>query len=213
MFLIFDTETTTFPSKYLASTHPDQARIVQLACLLLDEKFNEVECYNKLFKLDKSVIISDGAYRQHKKSWDMCNQDGILPIVAMEKFQSLSLQAKLKVGHNTQFDRQLIDIEDEILTGATSIYKAWKPEEVVCTMTLMTPLCKLPHARRNAFNSSWKWPKLQEAHKFAFGEEFESAHDALADVRATARLFKWLIDNKHYNLCPNQPQQQQTTLT
>ncbi len=35
----------------------------------------------------------------------------------------------------------------------------------------------------------YKWPKLQETYKFLFGEEFEGAHDAMADVRACARIY------------------------
>ena len=41
MTLVFDTETTTFPSPKLAASHPYQARIVQLAWVLLDEQFKE----------------------------------------------------------------------------------------------------------------------------------------------------------------------------
>lgn len=34
-----------------------------------------------------------------------------------------------------------------------------------------------------------KWPKLQELYKVLFGHSFEGAHNAMADVVATKRLF------------------------
>jgi DNA polymerase III epsilon subunit-like protein len=35
----------------------------------------------------------------------------------------------------------------------------------------------------------FKWPKLQELHRAVFGSYFEGAHDALFDVRATAKCY------------------------
>jgi hypothetical protein len=35
----------------------------------------------------------------------------------------------------------------------------------------------------------YKWPKLSELHIKLFGEDFDGAHDALADIEATARCF------------------------
>lgn len=197
MFLIFDTETTTFPSKYLPANHPDQARIVQLACLLVDKDFNELECYNTLFKLGPDTKISDGAFQQHKKTWEMCAKEGIEPSVGMLKFQELHSKAQHLVAHNGQFDLQLLNIEHNVM----GIYD-FLPHQSICTMQLMTPICKLPNARKNSFGSKYKWPKLTEAHKHCFGCEFDGAHDALADVRATAKVFKWLIDNGH--ICQTQ---------
>ena len=40
-----------------------------------------------------------------------------------------------------------------------------------------------------------KWPKLQELHTVLFGVPFEEAHDALVDVRATAKLLEYLVTN------------------
>ena len=42
----------------------------------------------------------------------------------------------------------------------------------------------------------YKRPKLQELHVKCFGEEFDGAHDALADVSATKDCFFHLV-KKH----------------
>jgi len=38
-----------------------------------------------------------------------------------------------------------------------------------------------------------KFPTLEELHTVLFGENFQGAHDALADVRATAKCFFELL--------------------
>jgi hypothetical protein len=42
----------------------------------------------------------------------------------------------------------------------------------------------------------YKWPKLSELHIKLFGEDFEGAHNALADIEATAKCFWKLRDLK-----------------
>jgi hypothetical protein len=53
-----------------------------------------------------------------------------------------------------------------------------------CTMLESTTMCNLPGRYGKP-----KWPKLQELHKFLFGEEFTGAHSALDDVKATRRCY------------------------
>jgi len=50
-----------------------------------------------------------------------------------------------------------------------------------------TNLCKLPGPR------GYKFPKLEELHKVLFGCNFEGAHDALDDIKATERCFWELV--------------------
>ncbi len=44
--------------------------------------------------------------------------------------------------------------------------------------------CKIPGRFGN-----YKWPTLSELHIKLFGKDFENAHDALADITATADCF------------------------
>jgi hypothetical protein len=39
-----------------------------------------------------------------------------------------------------------------------------------------------------------KWPKLIELHQILFKEDFDSAHDAFADISATKRCFFELLN-------------------
>jgi hypothetical protein len=60
-------------------------------------------------------------------------------------------------------------------------------------MNAKTSICKLEQKNGKA---GYKWPKLREAYFHCFGEELKDAHDALVDVRATARVLKWLGENR-----------------
>lgn len=47
-----------------------------------------------------------------------------------------------------------------------------------------------------ARSTTWwiKRPKLTELHKFIFDEDFDDAHDAMADIEATAKCFHKLVE-------------------
>jgi DNA polymerase-3 subunit alpha len=60
------------------------------------------------------------------------------------------------------------------------------------TKTESTDFVAIPGGKGGKF----KWPTLTELHKKLFGEGFEDAHDAAYDVRATARCFFGLLQNK-----------------
>ncbi len=199
MILVFDTETTTFPSASLPANHPNQARIVQLAWVLLDDSFVERGCFNSLIRIPESVKISEGAKSKHGISEEDCARYGCTIGDASSSFYQHYLNSSVVVAHNIKFDDQLISIEHEILYGdkfdtESLSMKASK----FCTMEAMTPICKLPFAngRCSYGNQKYKWPSLQEAHKYCFGQTFDGAHDALADVRATARIYKWIKDRE-----------------
>ena len=62
-------------------------------------------------------------------------------------------------------------------------FQAQNKPQKICTMQSTTDICRLPGPY------GFKWPSLQELHKFLFGCDFEGAHDASDDVTATAKCF------------------------
>lgn len=191
MFLIFDTETSGLPLFNEPANHPDQAHIVQLACVLLDEEFNERSCFNTLIKPELYKHIHPRAQEAHGISIDECIKYGMPIQCAIDTFIELSKQSNLAVAHNSKFDQKLISIEQELLNCGGTFHLV----NTFCTMNATTELCKLP--KTNSWGAGrYKWPKLIEAHQHIFNEGFDDAHDALADVRACARIFKWLKQNE-----------------
>ena len=56
-----------------------------------------------------------------------------------------------------------------------------------------TEICKIPHPK---WPNKFKWPKLREAHEVLCGCVLEKAHDALGDVKATAKIWRHIVNNK-----------------
>lgn len=185
-YLFFDTETTGFPSGKRPLDDPKQPYIVQLAAILTDEFGAEKMSLNLM--LDCGVEIPKGAYDVHGMDKATLEEFGVQPRIAINMFVGMLLKANLLVAHNLRFDLQLIKI--------AMTRSEFNPEPIdslaqYCTMEHSTNIVKCPPtpAMVKAGRNHFKVPKLQEAYLHFMGEEFEGAHDALADVRACIAVF------------------------
>lgn len=186
MHLIFDTETTGFPLKGdIAIDHPTQPYLVQIAMLLLDETFEEVACASFVIRQPEDFDIPTRASDIHGITTDYAQYWGVPVMLALSTFHNFAQKAKFLVAHNIDFDMAIMRIA---FARATKTFAF--AQELFCTMKSMTDVCKIKAPWGN------KWPKLTEAHEFAFGGSFDDAHDAFADVKATARVYKWILQNK-----------------
>jgi DNA polymerase III epsilon subunit-like protein len=79
----------------------------------------------------------------------------------------------------TGFDAKILAAEF-LRAGLPKITPA---RQRVCTMLTSTKFCALPGPYGT------KWPKLAELHRKLFNEDFAEAHNAAADIAATARCF------------------------
>jgi DNA polymerase-3 subunit epsilon len=63
-------------------------------------------------------------------------------------------------------------------------------------MKMATPICKMPPTEKMMARGrkDFKSPRLEEAYRIMFGERMDGAHDAMSDVKATARLFFHIIN-------------------
>lgn len=182
-YLIFDTETSGLPNRNLPPSHPSQPYLLQLAAILLDEEGSEIGSLDCLIRQPKTVKIHEGAMRAHGISWERCDQDGIHPAEAYIRFMMLSDQATDLIAYNVDFDILLM----QALAYRLKAKDLTQDKDIFCVMRAMTPICKIP-----GYYDEFKWPKLAEAYRHVMGTDFERAHDALADVRATAVVWKWL---------------------
>ncbi len=171
--LTFDTETHS-----LVEPH-----IIQLAAILTEDD-KELASLNVIVKPD-GWSVDPGAEAIHGISTEQAYRAGIPIYAALWIFDELCGQADLIVAHNYNFDSRVMVGEYKRLE------KVWTPPPFRCTMHATTHICKIPGKR-----GQWKWPKLIEAHQHFFGEGFDGAHDALADVRACHRVHRHLIENK-----------------
>lgn len=185
MYLVFDTETSDLPKFDRDPADKCQPHVVQLAAILCDKRFDEVASFNALIK-PNNWIISSGAQNAHGISLDKCKEEGIDIKDALRVFHSFSKLASKYIAFNIKFDAFLLDCECARLMADPF---DWSNQ--YCVMLASTPICKLPAKNgRNGF----KWPKLCEAYQHFFNEGFDNAHDAMADVRATARIYRHLLN-------------------
>lgn len=181
MILFFDTETTgkaDFHAKLDAKWQP---HIVQMAALVTDDAGNEINSLSTIIRPDGFEIPAE-ASKIHGITTERARDVGIPLLPALDVFRFFCLTTNRHVAHNIDFDRLVLNCE---------FHRGGMPlmghEKIFCTMKAMTPICKLTGAY-----DDWKWPKLIEAHNHAFGVGFDGAHDALADVRACAKVYFWL---------------------
>lgn len=181
MILVFDTETTGKADFNAEPEAPHQPRLVQLGAILYDKNFVVRSELNMIVRPD-GFQIPEEATSIHGITHADALQYGFPELDVMIAFNYLCRRSHVLVAHNLKFDAFIIG-KALFMCGL----EAPPPEQKFCTMQAMTERCKLPGAY-----GGFKWPSLQEAYKHCFGEEFEGAHDAMADVRACARVYKWL---------------------
>lgn len=189
MFLIFDTETTGLPKRDKApiSEVDNWPRVVQIAWQLHDEDGDLTEHGNLLIQPD-GYEIPYSAEKIHGISTEKARTHGLPLVEALEKFNEAVVKSTFLVGHNIRFDINALGAE----FIRSKLISDFLQKEQVCTMRSSTDYLKLPGGRGGKF----KPPKLMELYESLFEEQFMKAHNAAADVEATARCFFELLRKK-----------------
>lgn len=187
MFLIFDTETTGLPrDKNAPLTDFDNwPRVVQLAWQLHGAEGELIEVANHIIR-PEGFTIPFNAAKVHGITTDFALQNGEDLEVILEKFNQSLEKASYIVGHNLDFDRNILGVEYLRKALPTPLFE--KAQLDTCSETTAT-FCQLPGGKGGRF----KLPTLEELHRTLFSEGFGDAHNASADVEATTRSFLELI--------------------
>lgn len=192
MYLIFDTETTGLPKRWNAPiTDTDNwPRCVQIAWQLHDAMGNLIENDNFLIQPDGFNIPFDSE-QIHGISTDLAQSDGIPIHEGLNRFHTVLQKSKFVVGQNVGFDINIMGCEFHRYGIENNLTEL----PVLDTCTEKTALmCKIPGGRGGKF----KLPTLTELHQHLFGNAFNEAHNATADVEATTRCFLELIRLKEF---------------
>jgi DNA polymerase III subunit alpha len=189
MFLIFDTETTGLPKRDNAAVYEvdNWPRVVQIAWQLHDNNGDLTEHHNLLIQ-PEGFEIPYSAEKIHGISTEKARKYGMPLKEALALFNDSVLKSRFLVGHNISFDMNALGAEyirSEVITG-------FLEKKQICTMWSSTDHLKLTGGRGGKF----KPPKLMELYEFLFEEQFMEAHNAAADVEATARCFFELLRRK-----------------
>jgi len=182
MFLIYDTETTGLPKNWNAPLTDSEnwPRMVQISWQVHGKNGELIEVNNYIIK-PEGYEIPYAVVKVHGITTERANKQGVDLTFVLKEFNKALKNCEYVVGHNIGFDNNII--------GAEFIRKEVRTKldtyPVIDTKDDSVQYCALPKPRGNGF----KWPKLGELHQKLFNEEFAEAHNAAADVDATARCF------------------------
>ncbi len=193
MYLIFDTETTGLPKRWDAAvTDLDNwPRCVQIAWQLHDDMGRLLEHKDYLITPNGFTIPYD-AEKIHGISTELAKEEGTALADVLREFQVVLEKAQFVVGQNVGFDINIAGAEGLREGISTTLLEL----PVLDTCTEHTAeLCQIPGGR----GGRYKLPTLTELHDFLFNQPFEEAHNATADVEATARCFLELIRRREYS--------------
>jgi DNA polymerase-3 subunit epsilon len=193
--LFFDTETTGKIDRRKPPQDDAQPDLVQLAAILTDDTLTEIASINCIV-FPTYWDIPDEAANVHGIRQEKAEAFGLSLPTAITAFCEFADIANRFVAHNSEFDVVIIQ---RALARLKRDIDPFEGKEVRCTMKAAKPVLKLPN-RNPGVSDPYKFPKLEECIRHFFNEGIENAHDALADVRATIRLYGALC--KHYGIAP-----------
>jgi DNA polymerase-3 subunit epsilon len=179
--LFFDTETTGF------KTSTFTPEIVQIGALLQDMESGKVVGELNLI-CQAANPIPPVVSEIHGITDDLSARFGVKQAVADGMFATLASKADVVVAHNIEFDLGIID-------GAWQTSRAiLKSKPQFCTMRSCSPIKDMP--RKHAGKT--QYCKLADAYRYFYEQDFDNAHDAMADVRACRDVFLSLISHDWY---------------
>jgi DNA polymerase-3 subunit epsilon len=180
MYLFFDTETTGLPRNWKAPVTDvhNWPRMVQIAWLVYDRWGTLVEAKDFIIKPEGYTIPADVA-KVHGITTERAIAEGDDLLDVLTQFNTQVNKAKFMVAHNMSFDEKIIGAE----FIRKNIKSMFLDKDKICTMNASTNYCKIPGPY------GFKWPKLSELHIKLFGNDFQEAHNAAADIQATAKCF------------------------
>ena len=201
---IFDTETTGLPgSRYLTNeTLKLWPHVVQFSYIVYDtDEKKLVIIKDFIIKLPPGVEISKESTNIHGITKEMTQEKGVEINSVLAEFMEWCDKSELIVGHNVEFDYNMVCAEFMRLTNdefpGTVLYKYIYEDylkkfqnfkKFLCTMKTTVDMCKIKKISRQGKEYN-KYPSLLELHKHLFGSEPKNLHNSLVDVMVCFRCF------------------------
>lgn len=180
MYFFFDTETTGLPKDWKAPvTDLDNwPRMIQVGYITYQPTGEHLKTREYIIR-PEGFTIPAAAAKVHGISTERAMDEGVALVDVLEELHSEIAQASKLIAHNIAYDEKVLGAE--LLRENMSNIVDFKDK--ICTMRSTVDFCALPG------RYGYKWPNLQELHTKLFNRRFEGAHNALADIQATADCF------------------------
>lgn len=201
--LVFDTETTGLPQSKIIS--PDTLKlwphIVQFSYVIYDTDANDiVVSSDDIVKVEEGIVISEGSIELHGITKEISQTKGCKISKSINIFFKYLKKVDILVGHNIEFDIQMLKVEllrliySESLPDEKSrkyknyLYDLTNFENIYCTMKNSIELCSIKVLDK--FGKEYnKYPKLIELHKYLFHTAPSNLHNSFNDILITLRCF------------------------
>lgn len=188
MYLFIDTETTGLPKKWDAPLRDlsNWPRLVELGWVEYDKVGNEISSGDYIVE-PKGYEIPEEAARIHKITTIRAQKLGKPLVQVLNLLNQLIENSDYIVAHNIEFDENVIGAEFLREYLKTSLFD----KKRICTMKTTVDFMQLPSDK-----GGYRYPSLSDLHRKLFGENFKESHNALADIKATAKIY-WELKNKN----------------
>jgi len=177
-FLFIDTETSGLPKNWKAPYHQEGnwPSIIQIAWIIYDKNFNEVERQNH-YIVNDGFIIEKSSQEIHGITAEFLNVNGKSKEAAMMPLlQVIKKFSPAIIGHYMEFDYHMINAE----FCRMGISNPLEHQVFYCTMKASKPYVRNPRV---------DLLKLNEFYEELFNEKPKDFHNALSDALNTAKIF------------------------
>jgi len=199
--LIFDVETTGLLPQTVHTAKPeDLPNIIQLSYILYDiDQEYTIESFNAYVQPKPTMVLTSLITKLTGITREQLEIEGIDIKHVIQAFYRAYEMADIIVGHNIQFDINMILLEDRMndayLQGIfnNDVLKQ-NNKKIFCTMKAGIKLCNLQ--RTNTRGVYLKQPKLSELYEHLFYSIPQNLHNSMVDVAACLRCFLKMYCNK-----------------
>ena len=200
--LVFDTETTGLPkSKFISPDTLDLwPHIVQFSYIIYDTLLNDiVDSKDYIIKVSENILISEESSKIHGITNEISRSKGFqISVVLNEFFRYLRSVDKL-IGHNIEFDINMIKIEllrlinskhssEQIKLYKYDLHYLTNFKDICCTLKESIEFCNIQLNDRHG-KPYLKYPKLIELHEKLFEKSPNNLHNSFNDILVTLRCF------------------------
>jgi DNA polymerase III epsilon subunit-like protein len=213
--LIFDTETTGLPPRgnIISQDNLDKwPRIVQFSFIMFDTNYNSIsKTRDFIIKMPAGTTIPPESIVFHGITDEIAQEKGVGIEIAFKEFFAALRKADLLVGHNVEFDINMVRVEllrmicnisfpqdasglcafTKIIAHKFDLHLLTNFKNIYCTMQESIDLCAIEVKDRYGRTYN-KFPKLIELHEKLFKTQPKNLHNSLIDILVTLRCFMQL---------------------
>jgi len=195
MILIYDTETNGihYGFKNKSITDPGHPHLVQVSALVVDEVDRRIhQSINLVVKpngwsIPEETVQVHGITESYATDWGLEEQNVLEVLLRLwAGADPLPLE---RVAHNSEFDKNVIATAIARHFGTGDLLDLWLEGRDFCTMRSAKSIVQAQTKPNAQGKTRLKNPKLTEAYEHFFGESYDRAHTANADVVATMNVY------------------------